>query len=110
MFLKQKNQDSVNETKFTMPNIKEGSIVEYEYKIRSPFYQNIDEFQFQHAIPIKKLEAEFQAPEYYNFKMNLKGFLPITPKTEKRSDKISFRNKHRSGAKGSVTPHTINNL
>ena len=94
------------ETKFTMPNIKEGSIVEYEYKIRSPFYQNIDEFQFQHAIPIKKLEAEFQAPEYYNFKMNLKGFLPITPKTEKRSDKISFRNKHRSEAKGSVTPHT----
>jgi|TARA_B110000967_G_scaffold200232_1_gene235726 hypothetical protein len=88
-----------NETKFTMPNIKEGSIVEYEYKIRSPFYQNIDEFQFQHAIPIKKLEAEFQAPEYYNFKVNMKGFLPMIPKTEKRRDKITFNNKDRTGTR-----------
>ena len=88
-----------NETKFTMPNIKEGSIVESEYKIRSPFSQNIDEFQFQHAIPIKKLEAEFQAPEYYNFKVNMKGFLPMIPKTEKRRDKITFNNKDRTGTR-----------
>lgn len=89
-----------NQTKFTMPNIKEGSIVEYSYKIISPFYQNVDEYQFQHAIPIKKLEAEFQTPEYYNFKVNMKGFLPITPKIENRRDKITFRNKNRSGGNG----------
>ena len=95
-----------NETKFTMPNIKPGAIVEYKYRVTSPFYQNIDEFQFQHAIPIKKLEAEFQTPEYYNFKVNMKGFLPITPKTEKRRDNITFRNKTRSGGEGSVNPIT----
>jgi len=82
-----------NQTKFTMPNIKEGSVVEYSYKIISPFYQNIDEYQFQHAIPIKKLEAEFQTPEYYNFKVNMKGFLPITPKIENRRGKLKYKNK-----------------
>ncbi|WP_418604529.1 DUF3857 domain-containing protein [Hwangdonia sp.] len=91
-----------NETKFTMPNIKEGSVVEYEYKIISPFYQNVDEFRFQHAIPIKKLEAEFQAPEYYNFKVNMKGFLKITPKIENKRDKITFSSKSRTGQSGAV--------
>ncbi|PIA81822.1 transglutaminase [Gaetbulibacter sp. 4G1] len=93
-----------NETKFTMPNIKEGSVLEYEYKIISPFYQNVDEFHFQYAIPVKKLEAQFQAPEYYNFKVNVKGYLRITPKVENKRDKIVFRNKSRSGGTGFGNP------
>ncbi len=93
-----------NETKFTMPNIKEGSVVEYEYKIISPFYQNVDEFNFQYAIPVKKLEAEFQAPEYYNFKVNIKGFLKVTPKIENKRDKITFNTKSRSGGTGFGNP------
>lgn len=76
-----------NETKFTMPNIKEGSIIEYKYKIFSPFYSNIDDFIFQNDIPIKKLDAKFEAPEYFVFKLNSKGFLPVTPiKTSKNGD------------------------
>ena len=47
------------QTKFTMPNIKEGSVIEYKYSIESPFYWNVDEFVFQHDIPVKKLEASF---------------------------------------------------
>ena len=86
-----------SETKFTMPNINEGSIVEYKYKITSPFYQNVDEFYFQYAIPIKKLEAEFQVPEYFNFKVNTKGFLEITPIIKNKKDKITFNYKNRSG-------------
>ena len=91
-----------NETKFTMPNIKEGTVVEYKYRIISPFYQNVDEFRFQHAIPIKKLEAQFQAPEYYNFKVNMKGFLEVRPKIETKRDKITFNSKSRTGQQTSV--------
>ena len=99
-----------NETKFTMPNIKEGSIVEYKYRITSPFFHNVDEFQFQHAIPIKKLEAEFQAPEYYNFRVNVKGFLLIIPKVENRRDKITFTNKNRSGYNNTTTTFSSSDL
>lgn len=86
-----------NQTKFTMPNIKEGSVIEFKYRINSPFYSNVDEFKFQHDIPIKKLDAKFEAPEYYNFKMNTKGYLPVIPKNESKRDKITFTNKNRSG-------------
>jgi len=99
-----------NETKFTMPNIKEGSVIEYEYRITSPFYSNVDEFRFQHAIPIKKLEAEFQAPEYYNFKVNTKGFLRVTPKTENKRDKITFNSKSRSGWTISKTTYASSDI
>ncbi|MEW4925348.1 DUF3857 domain-containing protein [Algibacter sp. 2305UL17-15] len=77
-----------DETKFTMPNIKEGSVIEYKYKVYSPFYSNIDDFVFQNDIPIKKLNAKFEAPEYFKFKLNARGFLPITPKKENRNDRF----------------------
>ncbi len=91
-----------NETKFTMPNIKEGCVVEFRYKIMSPFYSNVDDFDFQYDIPVKKLEAVFEAPEYFVFKTSTKGFLSVIPKIETRGDKITFNSKTRS-TNGSVS-------
>ncbi|MGK0255205.1 MAG: hypothetical protein ACI9OE_002729 [Mariniflexile sp.] len=103
---KTEQSEYFDETKFTMPNIKEGSVIEYKYEIHSPFYWNVDDFEFQHAIPIKKIEAQFEAPEYFNFKLNVKGFLSVIPKNELKRDKITFRSKTRS--EGLVTGTTYN--
>ena len=89
-----------DEVKFTMPNIKNGSVIEYKYKIVSPFATNVDEFVFQHDIPVKKIEASFEAPEYYNFKLNAKGYLNIVPVKETKQDKIEFTTKSRSNDSG----------
>src|SRR5690606_5742711 len=101
-----------NETKFTMPNIKEGSVIEYKYTIVSPFYWNVDDFVFQHAVPVKKLEASFETPEYFNFKLNTKGYLVVTPKEEVKRDKIVFINKERSGGgwDATTTNYSTSNL
>ncbi|MFG6686576.1 transglutaminase [Mariniflexile sp. HNIBRBA6329] len=85
-----------NETKFTMPNIKEGSVIEYKYKIVSPFYWNIDDFEFQHDIPVKNVEALFEAPEYFVFKPISKGFISINPIHEAKRGVIRFNSKERS--------------
>lgn len=87
----------LNEMKFTMPNIKVGSIVAFKYKVFSPFYWSVDDFNFQYDIPVKKIEAKFEVPEYFVFKVNTKGFLTVSPKTETKSGKITFRSKTRSG-------------
>ncbi|RED50270.1 DUF3857 domain-containing protein [Seonamhaeicola aphaedonensis] len=96
-----------NKVKFTMPNIKPGSVIEYKYQITSPYWSNVDEFIFQYDIPIKKLEAEFDVPEYYNFKVNTKGFLSVAPTVESKTDVIRFVDKARSlaggGYNGAVT-------
>lgn len=89
-----------NKVKFTMPNIKEGSVIEYKYKITSPFWSNVDEFVFQHDIPIKKLKATFESPEYFNFKVSTKGFLSMVPLTKSESANIVFNTKTRSTGSG----------
>jgi len=71
---------------FTMPNIKEGSIVEYKYKIYSPFFTNIDEYKFQHAIPVKKLYSKLYTPAFFKFNRKVKGFLPVIPKRSNKRD------------------------
>ncbi len=82
--------------KFTMPNIKEGTVIEYEYQIHSPFAYSIDEIFLQYDIPIKKQEIRIATPEYYSFKPNMKGYLSIVPKHSKKSDRIIFNNKSRN--------------
>ncbi|KAA5826315.1 DUF3857 domain-containing protein [Algibacter amylolyticus] len=88
----------VNQIKFTMPKITPGTVIEYKYRIESPFISNVDDFIFQEDIPIKKLEAKFEAPEYFNFKVNTKGYLLIKPIVSSARDKITFVNKSRSDA------------
>ncbi len=87
-----------NEKKFTMPNVKTGSIIEYKYQINSPFITKVDEFVFQHDIPVKTLVAIFETPEYFNFKVNTKGYIPISPKKSVKSGKILFTDKTRSSS------------
>lgn len=65
---------------FTMPNISEGSVIEFKYKITSPFIWNIDEFRMQSDIPIKRIEAELRTSDVLNFKATQKGFLFVKSK------------------------------
>ena len=41
-----------NVMKFTMPDINDGTIIEYKYTFNSPFISNIDEYHFQEEIPV----------------------------------------------------------
>ncbi len=54
--------------RFTFPNIKDGSILEYTYRIESPFFFNFGEWAFQDDLP--KIYTEFYAEIPANFKYN----------------------------------------
>ena len=100
----------LDEMKFTMPNIKEGSVVEFKYKILSPFHSLVDDFVFQYDIPVKKLDAKFEVPEYFVFKANTKGFLSVVPKRESKRDKITFTSKTRGGDRVVTTTYNSSDL
>ncbi|GAA4279725.1 DUF3857 domain-containing protein [Gaetbulibacter aestuarii] len=65
-----------NSYSFSMPNVKEGSVLEYRYTITSPFF-SVDEFKFQYDIPVKKLEARLKTPKQVTFRETVKGFLNV---------------------------------
>ncbi|TKC10288.1 DUF3857 domain-containing protein [Pedobacter polaris] len=65
-------------TKFTLPNIKEGSIIEYSYHIQSPLIFNFRQWEFQSNIP--KVISEYVAfiPGNYNYNVLLRGFYKLS--------------------------------
>lgn len=70
--------------KVTMPNVKEGSIIEYSYTIVSPYFSNLIDWDFQKSIPVLYSEFKTNIPEYYSYNPHLKGFL--TPVVTKNSN------------------------
>ncbi|MEL0651158.1 transglutaminase domain-containing protein [Algibacter sp. TI.3.09] len=107
-----------NEYKFTMPNVKASCVVEYKYRINSPFIYNVDQFVFQHDVPVKKIEARFEAPEYFTFKESTRGYLSITPKKSSQTDKIKLTSRTSIGRsysedlafKKNITEFDLNNV
>lgn len=68
--------------KMTMPNVKEGSVIEYKYSIESPFISTFPEWKFQDKIPVNYSEYTTDVPEYYYYNSFFKGFLmPIVTKS-----------------------------
>lgn len=73
-----------SETKIVMPNVKEGSIIEYAYTIKSPFISNFPEWSFQKNIPVNYSEYTTLIPEYFVYNTFTKGFSNI--KVTRNSD------------------------
>jgi hypothetical protein len=93
----EKRNEYLDIEKITMPNVKEGSVVEYRYKVVSPYYWNINEVYFQYEIPVNKIEVAFEAHEYFTYKKHYKGYFRIQPEESTRSGKITLTGSSRSG-------------
>lgn len=93
-----KISENTTEVKFTMPNLKPGCIIEYRYKVTSPFSQNIDEILCQYSIPLNVLDIKISIPEYYVFRPNIKGYLPLNLKKYASQGKITYTGFENSGS------------
>ncbi|UKT65341.1 DUF3857 domain-containing protein [Pedobacter mucosus] len=65
-------------TKFTLPNLREGSVIEYSYKLRSPNLFNFKTWEFQSNIPKVISEYLVYIPGIYNYNVSLRGFQKLT--------------------------------
>lgn len=61
--------------KFTLVNAKEGSVIEYTYKINSDFITAFPNWQFQHSIPSRLTEYRAYIPDFFIFEKYMKGYL-----------------------------------
>lgn len=89
---KENVSEYVKAVKFTMPNIKPGSVVEWTYTKSSPFLHYIDESVLQEDIPIKKVYTKFSFPGGFRFRYFTKGNAKyeIKQSTKKRLIKGNF--------------------
>jgi hypothetical protein len=72
-------EDEINQwwkrKKYAFTKVKEGTIIEYSYKISSPYNVHLRTWFFQHDIPVLKSKYKFSACPYYNYIVLSKGFL-----------------------------------
>lgn len=95
--------------KITFPEIKEGTVLELEYKLVSPYPTVIDDLEFQQDVPVKKLDCSIEIPEYFNFKQQVKGYYLIPPKRSSGKRSASWTTRDRSESFSQTNSNFSNN-
>lgn len=93
----EKNDVNIEETskyriteKFAMPAVREGSVIEIEYTIKSDFYFNLRQWYFQRTIPVLQSEYHISIPEYFNYNQTQKGYFPIQREKDGKQSEITI--------------------
>lgn len=69
--------ENYKEITFTLPKIKEGSIIEYKYSVLSP-YSFLNDWYFQEDIPKIKSRYTSAIPGNWKYNIRIVGFLKLT--------------------------------
>lgn len=77
--------------KFTLPNVKAGSVIEVSYSIISKRDWDIPGWTFQHYIPTLSSEYFIKIPEYYFFNQTTLGYYKIDVERDESMGVITFR-------------------
>ncbi|MHC0439116.1 DUF3857 domain-containing protein [Flavobacterium sp. 3-210] len=96
--------------KITMPNVKEGSVIEYRYTIKSPSDRLIREWNFQETIPVNYSEFTTCIPEYYVFNSRQKGYFFPKMTVDKGPRSIVITSKERSEGRVSTTTFSTDKI
>lgn len=113
---KNRLSDYRTETAFAMPNVQEGSVIEFKYSITSDFITNLYDWHFQKEIPVKFSEFEYLLPEFFNYQMSQVGNVIELQSESKTMDEtftytytpgvVSTSNERRTGSLPSMSKYT----
>ncbi len=71
--------------KFTLPDVREGSVIEYSYTVESDFLTNFQDWTFQGDYPVRWSEFRASIPEYFRYRKVLQGYHALTVQTEEEN-------------------------
>ena len=69
-------------TKFTVPQVTVGTVIEVECEIESDFFSDIDDWVAQDDIPVLYTSFDITVPEYFSFHVDERGFHTLERKIE----------------------------
>ena len=78
--------------KFSIPEVKPGTVIEYRYRRTSDFITYIPSFRFQHDIPVIYSYSEAAIPEFFRFNIDMKGYLRIDLQETASTDSFPLSN------------------
>jgi len=100
-----------NLKKFALPNVKEGSIIEFAYTVISPYMFNLHDWKFQWQIPVIYSEYMVKLTPFYEYTYLLQGANKfdnydsyVELGSERQFGNIKFRNMVHKFSMKNVTP------
>ena len=76
--------------KFSVPQVKVGTVIEYEYRIESDYYGDIRDWYAQRDIPVLYTDYELSIPEWFVFNIEETGMNTLEKKIDKGSMTLIF--------------------
>ncbi len=78
--------ENLHVRKFTIPEVRVGTVIEYKYQLSSNNNFNIDPLYIQHAHPVIYSFSEVAVPEYFSFNVNAMGHHEISTNQSSRAN------------------------
>jgi len=90
--------------KFTLPNIKEGSIIEFQYEVHSDYIRNLQPWAFQGEHPVLWSEYIVSIPQFFSYAFLAQGYQPFFIRDSKsRTETFRVADTRSAGATESGT-------
>ncbi|MFA6083189.1 DUF3857 domain-containing protein [Mucilaginibacter sp.] len=67
--------------KFAMPNLRNGAIIDYSYRLTTPFWDKFQPWHFQDDIPKVTSMYEVHIPAFWSYNVLMRGALKLTKNT-----------------------------
>ncbi|WP_176956189.1 DUF3857 domain-containing protein [Catalinimonas alkaloidigena] len=102
---------TIQRQKFTLPNVREGSIIEFTYRIQSPFLWNLRDWAFQSDIPVLWSEYNVTIPDWFVYKQLSQGYEPFFVADQKRAStqlNMTYNNGQGRSGQSSLQSHVQN--
>jgi len=81
-FIEEEVSEYWGQVKFTFPNLKPGSVIEYTYTKSSPYFTELPKWYFQDEVPVNYSSYKLTIPEMLTYKEQQRGFHYVDRKVE----------------------------
>lgn len=93
---KKKINEFWNEASITMPNVKVGSIIEFQYVLKTEDIVKFPRFDFQYVIPVNYSEYKTEIPGFFVYKSFVRGRFNVDSESKVTNGSLDFASKNNS--------------
>ncbi len=96
--------------RFTFPDIKDGSILEYKYRVESPYFFNLGGWAFQGELPTIYSEFYTEIPGNFKYNKGVYGYHPLSINESALKKKCLYFNYTNQSADCETGLYTMENI
>ncbi len=88
--IEEKRTDRLTYNKFTLPKVKEGSVIDVSYTVSTDHAYRLPGWYFQYTIPVQYSSYQVIVPEYFNYRQHMTGYERVETELGSSSRTVVF--------------------